>query len=145
MGMYSGTLDLAIQREKLAHHFYTTLAGKTTNEDMRQILMEFANEEMEHRETLRALRGQKVVPSDERVRHLGISNDVDEVKPTADMTYKEAIIYAMKKETDAFEFYSGMASISLDQDVKNTFQILAQEEAKHKLRFEREYENLCAR
>jgi rubrerythrin len=48
----------------------------------------------------------------------------------------------MKKETDSFRLYRDLAAITVDEDLKNTFLTLAQEEAKHKLRFETEYENI---
>jgi rubrerythrin len=47
----------------------------------------------------------------------------------------------MKKETNSFRLYRDLAAIIVDEDIRNTFLTLAQEEAKQKLRFETEYEN----
>ena len=49
----------------------------------------------------------------------------------------------MKKETNAYKFYRDFAAITIDEDLKNTFLTLAQEEAKHKLYFETEYKNIA--
>jgi len=47
----------------------------------------------------------------------------------------------MKKEKAAFKLYTDLAAAVSSADLKNTFLSLAQEEAKHKLRFEVEYDN----
>jgi rubrerythrin len=46
----------------------------------------------------------------------------------------------MKKEKAAFRLYSDLAGLADDAQLRNTFLFLAQEEAKHKLRFEIEYD-----
>ena len=46
----------------------------------------------------------------------------------------------MKQEKAAFKLYSDLAEAAEDEGVRNTFLALAQEEAKHKLRFETEYD-----
>ena len=46
----------------------------------------------------------------------------------------------MKKEKAAFRMYSDMAAAVEDDELKRTLLALAQEEAKHKLRFEVEYD-----
>jgi rubrerythrin len=46
----------------------------------------------------------------------------------------------MKKENAAFKMYTELASQTPDPKIKETFLALAQEEAKHKLRFEMEYD-----
>lgn len=143
MGTFTGTLDFAIQREEQAYLFYTTLARKATTEEMQLTLINFAKEELNHKARLSALKTQKAKPPDERIQDLKISDYVTDVEPTPDMTYKDAIIIAMKKETNAFRFYQDLAAITRDEDLKNTFLTLAQEEAKHKLRFETEYKNIA--
>jgi rubrerythrin len=51
------------------------------------------------------------------------------------------LILAMKKEKIAFRLYNDLASASTDEPSKKLFLMLAQEEAKHKLRFEVEYDS----
>ena len=140
MGTFAGTLDFAINREEQAYIFYTTLARTATTEEMRLALINFAEEELKHKETLSAMKEQKAKPPDEKIRDLKISDYVTDVEPTPDMTYKDALVIAMKKETNAFRLYRDLAAITIDEDLRNTFLTLAQEEARHKLRFETEYE-----
>ncbi len=57
------------------------------------------------------------------------------------MPYKDALIVAMKKEKSAFKLYCNLAERAPNNDLKQVFLDLAQEESKHKLRFEIEYDN----
>jgi rubrerythrin len=56
------------------------------------------------------------------------------------MDYQSVLTIAMKKEKAAFKLYSQLAAQTVDQEIKEVFLSLAQEEAKHKLRFELEYD-----
>jgi len=53
----------------------------------------------------------------------------------------EALILAMKREKSAFKLYTDLSNLVKDQDIKELFRSLAQEELKHKLRFELEYDD----
>ena len=143
MKTFSGTLDFAIQREEQAYKFYSELARKVKSDEMRNVLTGFAEEELNHKATLSAMKNQKAKPPDEKIRDLKISDYVTDVEPAPDMTYRDAIIIAMKKETNSFRLYRDLAAITVNEDLKNTFLTLAQEEARHKLRFETEFQNLA--
>ncbi|HNX99095.1 MAG TPA: ferritin family protein, partial [Candidatus Aminicenantes bacterium] len=60
--------------------------------------------------------------------------------PTPGMDYQEALIIAMKREKASFRLYNDLSQLATDESLKATFLALAQEEAKHKLRLETEYE-----
>jgi rubrerythrin len=63
-----------------------------------------------------------------------------DIIPKKDMTYQDLLTIAMKKEKGAFKLYTDLANKIIDQNIKEIFLGLAQEEAKHKLRFEIEYD-----
>ena len=48
---------------------------------------------------------------------------------------------AMKAEKAAFKLYNDLAEATDDENLRSVFLSLAQEEAKHKLRFEIEYDD----
>ena len=48
----------------------------------------------------------------------------------------------MKAEKNAFVMYTSLAEQADDPDIREMFMALAQEEAKHKLSFEMEYDDL---
>ena len=78
----------------------------------------------------------------EKVANLKISDYVVDVDPDEELDYQRALVLAMKKEKAAFKMYIDLAENAPNDRIKNTFLAIAQEEAKHKLRFEIEYDDL---
>ena len=138
MGIYSSTLDFAIQREEQAHRFYTLLARWAKSEEMRDVLTDFAAEELQHKAILSSLKRLRAKPPEEKVQNLRISDYMTEVKPKLDMTYEDKLIFIMKKAADSLRLYRDLAAMAPDDDLKNTFLTLAQDEARHKKRFKSE-------
>ena len=75
-----------------------------------------------------------------KVLDLKLGDYLVEGKPTKDLDYQQALILAMHKEKRAFKMYIDLAGATDDAGLKDLFLGLAQEEAKHKLRFEIEYD-----
>jgi rubrerythrin len=139
-------LEFAITQEQRAIDFYSELAKNARSEEMRSVFLEFAGEEMKHKQRLTKIREEGVftMPK-EQVADLKISDYVvpGEVRP--DMSYEEALVIAMKREKSAFKLYMNLAGRAPNEDLKNVFLSLATEESKHKLRFELEYDEFVLR
>ena len=136
-------LDFAIANEIEAHKFYTDLAAKMNNHTMKQVFIDFAAEELGHKKLLEdAKAGRKVLLSREKVADLKIAEFTVAVKPAPNMNFKDALILAMQKEKKAFQLYSNLAHLVEDKAAAELFASLAQQEAKHKLRFELEYDDV---
>lgn len=134
-------LDFAIASEQEAMDFYTDLAKQTKSKAMKEAFLQFAKEEMEHKTRLiKIKKDQSFEFSEEKVTDLQIADYLVEVEPKPDMNYKEALIVAMKKEKAAFKLYTDLANVAPTSTLRDVFLSLAQEEAKHKLRFEIEYD-----
>jgi rubrerythrin len=135
-------LDYAIAREEEAESLYTELADRVTRPGMREAFLHFAAEERGHRERLlRVKAGELPSVTTEQVQDLKIADHLVDPEPTSNMTYQEALLFAMKAEKAAFTLYTKLAEMTDSDDLSNVFQSLAQEEAKHKLRFEIEYDD----
>ncbi|MBM3317400.1 MAG: ferritin family protein [Candidatus Eisenbacteria bacterium] len=135
-------LDFAIEREQEAIDFYTGLAGKATSAEMRRVFEQFAGEERGHKARLQGVRAGKPMQAPVKpVMDLRISDYVVATEPGPDISYQDALILAMKKEKAAFRLYTDMAELVGDDELKDLLLALAQEEAKHKLRFEVEYDD----
>ncbi len=138
-------LDFAIGKEEEAAQFYIDLARKMAPPNMKEVFEEFAQEEKKHKEKLLLVKGgKKVLLTREKVMDLKIGDTllaVDTTIDVSDITYQEALIIAMKAEKAAFKLYHDLAKTTKDSELKNLFLSLAQEEAKHKLRFEIEYDD----
>lgn len=135
-------LDFAIGKEAAAAEFYQGLAAKMSRHDMKKVFEDFAAEELGHKAKLLAVKeGKKLVLSEKRIIDLKIGDTLVEQEPKADLGYQEALIIAMKAEKAAFVMYSNLAEATDDAGLTDLFMSLAQEEAKHKLRFEVEYDD----
>ena len=134
-------LDFAIREEEKAQAFYTDLARKVKNPGVREALLAFAEEEKAHKAKLQEVKaGKLALRAGDKVADLKISDYTVDVEPSENMTYPQALVAAMKAEKAAFRLYSDLAASTEDPALKELFQALAQEEAKHKLRFEIEYD-----
>ena len=136
-------LDFAIENEIEAYKFYTDLAAKMDNPEIKKVFEDFAVEEQGHRKLLEdAKKGKKVNIGSGKIADLKIAEYTVDCHPTPNMSYQDALILAMKKEKASFALYTDLAAATQDPAAKKLFQFLAQQEAKHKLRFELEYDEV---
>ena len=137
-------LDFAIGNEAEANAFYLELAERMDVPVMKQVFEEFAAEELGHKAKLEAVKrgGWSLDGMNEQVRTLGLADYLVDVPPQPDMTYVEALILAMKKEKLAYKLYLDLATAAGAGELADLFRSLAAEEAKHKLRFEIEYDDV---
>jgi len=134
-------LDFAIEKEEEARQFYLEWSKKLENQNLREQFVIFAGEENKHKEKLQRVKsGSTFKPSAKQVTDLKIVDYLVDIVATPEMDYQEALIVAMRREKASFKFYNDLAAISEDESLRQTFLALAQEEAKHKLRLETEYE-----
>ncbi len=142
LGTVDDILDYAIAAEENAANFYTDLAGRARQENMKKVFLKFADEEKAHKAKLLTVKGGKqLLSAQERVRDLKIGDHLEDIKLSGDLDYQDALIVAMKAEKNAFRMYQDLASATDDPNLKEMLLGLAQEEAKHKLRFEIEYDD----
>lgn len=139
---FENVIEFAIKNEIEASKMYRDLADTTTVSGMKVVFEGFAKEEEGHRAKLEAIRsGKTALALDTEIKDLKIVEFLVDVEPEPDMNYQEVLVFAMKKEKEAFKLYTALADFTDDAALKETFQALAQEEAKHKLRFEIEYDD----
>ena len=135
-------LDFAIRQEEKAAQFYTELAGKMPHKHMKEALLSFAEEEKGHKAKLLQIKsGKQMQAAEKKILDLKIGDYLVDAEPSSNIDYQQALILAMKAEKAAFRMYSDLASVTDDPNLKATLMGLAQEEAKHKLRFEIEYDD----
>ena len=134
-------LDFAINNEIEAADFYTGLAETVKNRHSQVLFRDFAKEEQRHRKILENIKaGGELKPATEAIPDLQIGDYLVEVDSGGDLNYQDALILAMKREKAAFKLYTDLANAAGNAEIKEVFASLAQEEAKHKLSFETEYD-----
>ncbi|HUW18345.1 MAG TPA: ferritin family protein [Sedimentisphaerales bacterium] len=142
-------LEFAIAREAEANEFYKTLAGRVDNPAMSELILEFAKDEMEHkaRLELEMIKRGRVVGEAQRAREARKLDDFDIAAYIVDsgepmyMEYEDLLLLGMKKEKVSFRLYVELAAIVQDQELQETLLSLAEEEAKHKVQLEIDYED----
>jgi rubrerythrin len=136
-------LDFAINQEQKAADFYAMLSSKMKQESMRALMQDFIAEEMRHKKKLMAIkeRGATTIISANKALDLKIADYIVDVDPAEDMSYQDALVVAMKLEKRAFQLYTDMAVMAEDESIKQSLLTLANEEAKHKLHFEIQYDD----
>ncbi|NLI80658.1 MAG: ferritin family protein [Deltaproteobacteria bacterium] len=134
-------VNFAIEKEEKAMEFYKSCAERAKNPGIKKFFQEMAEEEERHRKLLKdldplALGGAKL----EQIEDLRISDYLVDVQFTAEITYQEALTLAMKKEEKAHAFYSAWKDKCMHEKTAKVFEMLAQEELKHKRRIETMYD-----
>ena len=136
-------LDFAIGKEQEAHDLYARVADMVRRPGLRQTFLELAEMELGHRRRLEGIKASGLGGfPDDTVENLKISDVLVDVEPEPDMTYQEALLFAMKAEQRAHDLYIGLAGVGHGPGLKETFKVLAKEELRHKLFFETEYDDV---
>ncbi len=134
-------LDFAIEKEEEAQHFYQDLARKASSAAMAEFFRRMARQEAGHRQKLIGVRqGRRELVKGAEVADLKLSDYLVEVQARPDMDYQDALVVAMQREKASFALYTDLAALAADDETRELFQALAQEEAGHKLHLEREYD-----
>jgi len=139
-------LNFAIEQEQEAVDFYNVLAGKSSSKDMAQVFLQFAKEEIGHKARLTRIRDEQVFDwKDSAVADLKLADYMTNVEASPNMDYQDALVLAMNKEKNAYNLYLKLSERAPNESLKTVFLSLANEESKHKLRFEKEYDEFVLR
>lgn len=134
-------LELAISREIQAAEFYTELAGRMTNPLMQVLFERLAEEELEHKATLELemMKEGLVAQTLGRLIDVGHAEYSAEIQDEANLEYKDLLEVAIRKERLAFRYYAELAGLVSEPAVRDVLLELAEEEARHAVMFEMEY------
>jgi rubrerythrin len=137
-------LELAVAREEDAHIFLMALAARMVNPEMRKVFEELAAEELEHkaRLELEIIKTGRVVKESRKKLYSEANDYAEDVGSEIDMDYKDLLTMAMQKEESSFRLYVDLASRVVNEDAYEILLALAEEEVRHKMRFEMEYNNI---
>lgn len=134
-------LDFAAEKEAETAAFYETARDMAENENVKTLFRQMAEEERGHKELIEGLRGKDLSQIKiQQVPDLKISNYLRDVDYSPDMSYQDFLILAMKNEEKSLKLYTSLGDNTDNAELKKVLSFLAQEEAKHKLRLETEYD-----
>lgn len=142
-------LYYAISREVEANVFYNLLSQYIDDVQVRALCGEFAAEELEHKARLELeimKLGMVVKPSaaleqSDRVLPKPLDYMLGMAK-VMQLNLPNLLLLAMEKEKVSFRLYIDFLALVKDEQSRQTILELAEEEARHKMRFEIEYDRL---
>lgn len=127
----------AIDKEKEAAAFYEEASRQEKFSGAKETFQSFAKEERKHQDMLENFSEESIeYYKIEKIPDLKRSDYLVDMEYEPGMGYSDVLRLAMKREEKAVKFYTDYSEKAGKQEHKKLFQILAQEESKHKLKLE---------
>ena len=143
-GSVKEVLDFAIGKEKEAVEFYLSLSKEATQASLKETFEGFSKEEGKHVSLLSNMNANKEKIDSykfEKVTDLKISDYMLDTEYKTGMPMPEILKLAMKREEKSVLLYTALGNHTDDEGAKKVFNILVQEESKHKLALESMYDD----
>jgi rubrerythrin len=135
-------IKFAIDKEIKSYNFYTNASQVAKYSGAKDLFSDLAQQEVGHRKMLEKLDLKKIAQAKiEKVPDLKISDYIVDTEFKPDMPYADILRIAIKMEERALKLYNNMNQSNQDENLKKLFILLANEEAKHKLRLEKIYDD----
>ena len=133
----------AIAQEELSHEFYRRMAGVVTHKETQETFEYLAQEELGHKAFLQSCltpQGCKLAGQAHNVR---LAEMLEAPVFSEEMSPKEALIIAMKREEGSHRFYQTLAGLQPPGEIKAFLDKMAQVELSHKEKVEYLYDNVA--
>jgi rubrerythrin len=138
---FEDIISFAIQWEEDSANLYKEMGKLAKKPNVIAMFAEFEAEETGHKKILEELSLDKLTDTQpQKVTDLKISDYLIDMTFKPDMDYQDILIIAMKREEKAIKLYTDMLTKVKDSEAQKLIQFLIQEESKHKLRLETEYD-----
>lgn len=136
---YKGIIEFAIGHEVRAYSLYMDLSKMMVHRKIRELCNDLAKEELEHKAKLEKESSKKceLISPVNLSKYNILDGDVNIFKHRIEM-----FIFAIKKEQASVELYTNLSEIVKNEDSRQLFLWLVEQESEHKRRFEYEYNNL---
>jgi len=136
------TIKFALDKEHEAVDFYKHCSSLTSRPEMKDVFLEMAEEEKKHVRMLENFKPEQVEKIKlKKIPDLKLSDYLVDMKFSPDMSYQDLLILAMKREEASVKLYTDFTQNESDPALIKLFQILAQEELRHKNQLQREYDD----
>ena len=138
---FNEVLQFAIEKEIGTYNLYTMCKQVARYSGAKELFAELAEEEEKHRKLLEHVLAGKVFQEKlDPIPDLRISDYLIDVQCQSNSSYADILRLVMKNEEYSVKLYNDLKESCTDGDLKRLFEFLAHEEAKHKLKFEKIYD-----
>jgi rubrerythrin len=143
-------VNFAIEKEKEAVDFYSSLSKEEAFSGTKEMFADFAKEEHKHEKMLEEFKIKGLTQSMKNyklkwIKDIKRSDYVVELEYRKGMAYNEILMLAMKREEKALKLYNDFLKQTDTPEGQKVFKMLCQEEAKHKLALETMYDDYMAK
>lgn len=138
-------IEYAISQEEEEERFYQDLATRSENKDLMALMLDQAQEEVNHKEALERLLERRAMPGGPKRLPDPDLHLADYLVPGAmddksKLGFQDAMILAIKMEQANERLYQDLAQQTPDAEAKALFNFLALQEARHRGILERYYD-----
>ena len=137
-------IDLAIQREEEAYHFYMDIHSKVRDAAVRDTVEFIAGEEKKHKAFLVGYRegnyGADALRMADVIEYR-VAEYLEEPEINKESSSQEVYLIAAHRESRSHQFYSELANMHAENELKTMLAKMANEELKHKEKMEYLYAN----
>jgi len=145
---FKDAIKIAIKEEIKAYNLYMETSEKVSGSGTKKMLEELAEMEKGHRKLLQGIiENQKpdVLGNNIPRESPGIADFLVDVELAKHSSVQDVMIFAMKAEEKAFNFYTELKAQFSGTELENLFNNLAEEEKGHKIKLENEYDEFILR
>ncbi|MHC4988874.1 MAG: ferritin-like domain-containing protein [Planctomycetota bacterium] len=137
-------LEFAISKEQASVQFYKDLASQMSDQATRALFETLVRNEQTHIQVLQLeinKLGYTVKPEEQAPASVYLWEERLELDDEArDMDFVDALVLGIQKERAAFRLYAQILGSTQNEQFTKTLMELAEEEMRHVLQLEREYE-----
>lgn len=134
-------IEHAIAQEELSHAFYLRLANLVSHPETKETFQFLAKDELEHKAFLQSCLTPGGCPLTGHPQDVHLSELFQVPAITEDLSPKEALVIAMKREEASYRFYQRLASLQPPGEAKAFLEKMAEVELGHKDKVEYLYDN----
>jgi len=131
----------AITQEEMSHAFYQRLAGLVSHPETKDTLEYLAKEELEHKAFLQSCFSPHGCTLAGEAQNVHLAEMLVAPEISDDLSPKEALVIAAKREEGAYHFYQALAALQPPGEVQAFLNKMAKVELQHKEKVEYLYDN----
>jgi rubrerythrin len=121
--------------------FYNKASKMVKHSGTKDLFLDFVKQEEGHKKKLEEVQTGKIVLGRiEKVPNLKISDYLVEAELKPDIPYGDILRIAMKREERSVKLYTDLNEKNQNENLRNLFAFLIQEESKHKYYIEKLYD-----
>jgi rubrerythrin len=138
-------IHFAIEKEEASAQFYRDIAERVEYPATKIIFQVLSQNELQHKLNLElelmkegktVMQQPCTLPDQEEQTYIEVDEEASK------MSYLDVLQVAIQKERAAFVLYAGLMAQSTDAQLRQTFLELSEEEMRHLIQFENEYNSI---